>query len=104
MERIPVLEERLANLTQRIIDIHEENKQDLQELKTEHVNDIRKNICRLWMAFDELRIAVTKICTSMEKMSGIDEGRWQIARVVWILAGASAGAMVTALTRHWWNG
>lgn len=87
-ERIPLLEERLTNLTARIDAMHKENKDDLLNLKQEHILDVRKNICRLWMSYDDMRRALQDILIQISRVKGTTEARTQFINIVFALLGA----------------
>lgn len=63
--------------------------------------DVRKNVCRLWMAFDELRISVNKICSSIDRMRGAEEARGSSVKITFSLLGALIGATATFIAHIW---
>lgn len=61
MERIPVLQERLDALRAGQLELKEAVRLEIHDLKHEHILEIRKNICRIWMAIDDLRMVKNKV-------------------------------------------
>ena len=59
MDRIPVIFEQLKTLQDSITRLELMIKSQIADLKSEHVMDLRKNICRIWLKIDDINTVET---------------------------------------------
>jgi hypothetical protein len=90
MERIPVILEQIKSLQESITRVEFMIKKEIADLKSEHIMDLRRNICRIWLKLDDINDSRNHLLGGLTALH-------------WLLMGSGAvfGALMTVVgIRH----